>query len=130
MLGANLPRVPNMIEVVSITETTAIIQWSFSSLIGEGGPETYTVLYGTSPDQLVMSTPSIPSNPNMQQYTQTLGSLQPGTMYYIEIQSRNAFATQTTNDMTNFKTMDRREFTRLNIRPIVPSTTYVQRSTE
>ena len=98
-----------MIEVVSTTETTVTIQWSFSSPIGEGGPETYTVLYGTSPDQLVMSTLSIPSDPNVQQYTQMLGSLQPGTMYYIEIQSRNAFATQTTSDMKSFKTMDRSE---------------------
>ena len=98
-----------MIEVVSTTETTVTIQWSFSSPIGEGGPETYTVLYGTSPDQLVMSTLSIPSDPNVQRYTQMLGSLQPGTMYYIEIQSRNAFATQTTSDMKSFKTMDRSE---------------------
>ena len=93
-----------MIEVVSITETLATIQWSFSSLIGEGGPETYTVLYGTSPDRLVISIPSISSDPNMQQYTQMLGSLQPGTMYFIEIQSRNIFATQTVTN--NFKTMD------------------------
>ena len=91
---------------MSITETTATIQWSFSSPTGEGGPETYTVLYGTSPDQLVMSTPSIPSDPNMQQYTRMLGSLQPGTMYYIEIQSRNVFSTETTNDRTVFITMN------------------------
>ena len=94
---------------MSITEITATIQWSFSSPIGEGGPETYTVLYGTSPDQLVMSTPSIPSDPNMQQYTQMLGSLQPGTMYYIEIQSRNVFSTETTNDRMVFTTMDASE---------------------
>ena len=102
-----------MVGVLSITETTAVIQWSFSSLIGQGGPETYTVLYGTSPDQLVMSTPSIPSDPNMQQYTQMLGSLQPGTMYYIEIQSRNVFTIRTTSDMTRFKTMDASEFATL-----------------
>ena len=104
-----------MIEVVSITETTATIQWIFFSSFGQGGPETYTVLYGTSPDQLVMSTCSIPSDPNMQLYIQMLGSLQPGTMYYIEIQSRNAFATQTTSDMKIFETMDRSEF-------IIPTT--------
>ena len=112
MLGANLPRVPNMIKVMSITETAVTVQWSFSSPISQERPETYTVLYGTSPDELMMSTP-IFSDPNMQRYTQMLGSLQPGTMYYIEIQSRNAFATRTTSDMTNFKTMDRSEFTRL-----------------
>ena len=104
-----------MIEVVSITETTATIQWIFFSSLGQGGPETYTVLYGTSPDQLVMSTPSIPSDPNMQLYIQMLGSLQPGIMYFIEIQSRNAFTTQTTSDMKNFETMDRSEF-------IIPTT--------
>ena len=113
MLGANLARVPDMIEVVSITETTVTIQWSFSSPIGEGGPETYTVLYGTSLDQLVMSTPSISSDPDMQPFSYILGPLQPGTMHYIEIQSRNAFATRTTSDMTSFKTMDRSEFINL-----------------
>ena len=100
-----------MIEVVSITESTATIQWSFSSSIGEGGPENYTVLYGTSLDQLVMSTPSISSDPNMQQYTQMLGSLQPGTMYYIEIQSRNAFATRTV--INDLKTMDMSKYIHL-----------------
>ena len=98
-----------MVEVVSITETTVTVQWSFSSPISQERPETYTVLYRTPPNELMMSTP-IFSDPNMQQYTQMLGSLQPGTMYYIEIQSRNAFTTQTTSDMTNFKTMERREF--------------------
>ena len=112
MLGGNLPRIPEMVEVMSITETAATIQWSFSSPIGEGGPETYTVLYGTSPDQLVISSPSILSDVNMQQYTQMLGSLQPGTMYYIEIQSRNVFTTRMTVDMTRFQTIDMSEFIR------------------
>ena len=103
-----------MVEVVSITETTATIQWSFSSPIDEGGPETYTVLYGTSPDQLVMSTPSIPSDTNMQLYTNVLGSLQSATTYYYRIQSENSNVSLP-SIIQSLKTMDSSECTKCNV---------------
>ena len=84
LTGDRLPRVPDVVNAVS-TQTTITINWSFT-VISESRNETFRVMYGTTPGNLVMATP-------VQSFSTTITSLQPGTVYYYQIHSTNTFAT-------------------------------------
>ena len=99
----NVPRLPNR-EETSSTERTVTITWSFTSVL-ETRNETFTVLYGTSPGQLGLTSPPVSSVPNVNQYSIQLTSLQPGTTYYYQIQSENNFRNLTTL-LNTVRTMD------------------------
>ena len=100
------PRLPDVINSNS-TESTVTITWSFTSLL-ETRNETFTVLYGTSPGQLGLTSPPVSSVPNVNQYSIHLMSLQPGTIYYYQIWSENRF-TSLTDSVEKVKTMDSSE---------------------
>ena len=99
----NFPRLPDVVDSIS-TESTVTITWSFTSVL-ETRNETFTVLYGTSPGQLELTSDSVQSVFNMTQYSIQLMSLQPGTTYYYLIQSANNFTTLT-DSLVEIRTMD------------------------
>ena len=100
------PRFPTSVLVTSITLSSATIQWMLTDPYVPSRPETYTVLYGTSLEQLNFNTPDIlTSNPNSQTYSTQLNSLQPGTVYYYRIDGRNRFASIST-DVRAFSSED------------------------
>ena len=72
--------------------------------------EVIHIFYGTTSEQLGVITYPIPSDPNIQQYSIQLMSLQPGTRYNYQIYSSNEFANLTDGVEYNFKTDDSSEF--------------------
>ena len=68
-------------------------------------PETFTVSYGVTTGQLNMQTPSIMVNPTSQTYTIQLDLLQPATVYFYRIESRNRFESRLTG-VRSFTTSD------------------------
>ena len=63
-------------------------------------PETFTVYYGMSSEQLNLSTPEITASTASQTYSTQLDSLQPATVYFYTIQSENKFTAITTDVMS------------------------------
>ncbi len=107
---ANYPRVPVMVNAVIITSSSATIQWSFPRLL-EMRNEIISIFYGTISDQPAgVITYPIPSDPNMEQYSIQLMSLQPGTRYVYQIYSSNEFANRTDGVEYDFRTDDSSEF--------------------
>jgi phosphodiesterase/alkaline phosphatase D-like protein len=68
-------------------------------------PETFIVSYGVTSRQLNMSTPGKTAKPTSQTYSRRLSSLQPGTVYYYRVESRNRFETIITDEIF-FRTLD------------------------
>ncbi len=105
----NIPRVPAMVNAVIITSSSATIQWSFPRLL-EMRNEIISIFYGTTSEQPGVIIYPIPSDPNMEQYSIQLMSLQPGTRYVYRIYSSNKFANRTDGMEYEFKTDDSSEF--------------------
>ena len=72
-------------------------------------PETFTVLYGISSEDLSSSSLQMIANSMIQTYSTPLTSLQIGTLYYYKVRSRNKFATRDT-EVLSFTTNDESEF--------------------
>ena len=72
-------------------------------------PETLTVLYGISSDDLNSNSLQLIANSMIQTYSTPLTSLQIGTLYYYKVRSRNEFATRDT-EVLSFTTNDESEF--------------------
>ncbi len=106
---SNFPRVPVMVNAMIITSSSATIQWSFPRL-PEMRNEIISIFYGTTFEQLGVIIYPIPSDPNMEQYSIQLMSLQPGTRYVYQIYSSNEFANRTDGVEYEFKTDDSSEF--------------------
>ncbi len=98
-----------MVNAVVITSSSATIQWSFPRLL-EMRNEIISIFYGTNSEQLGVTIYTIPSDPNMEQYSIQLMSLQPGTRYVYQIYSSNEFANRTDGVEYEFKTDDSSEF--------------------
>ena len=111
---ANFPRVPVMVNAVIITSSSATIQWSFPRLL-EMRNETISIFYGTTSEQLGVIIYPIPSDPNMEQYSIQLMSLQPSTRYFYQIYSSNDFANYTDGVVYDFKTDDSSELAIYNV---------------
>ena len=107
-VAGDFPRLPDVINSNS-TERTVTITWSFTSVL-ETRNETFTVLYGTSPGQLELTSPPVSSMPNVNQYSIQLMSLKPGTIYYYQIQSENRFTTLTDSLEREVTTVDSSKF--------------------
>ncbi len=105
----NFPRVPVMVNALIITSSSASIQWSLPRL-PEMRNEIISIFYGTTSEQLGVIIYPIPSDPNMEQYSIQLMSLQPGTRYVYQIYSSNEFANLTDSVEYEFKTDDSSEF--------------------
>ena len=91
-----LPRLPTSISEISITSSSATIQWMLTDPYNPSLPETFIVSYGVTSGQLNMSTPGVAANPTSQTYSMQLNPLQPGTVYFYRIESRNVFGTVST----------------------------------
>ncbi len=95
--------------VISSTSSSATLSWFFQR--NEANNETLNIFYGTSSEELIgVVTYSIPSDPNVQQYSIQLMSLQPGTRYVYQIYSSNEFANHTDGVEYEFRTDDSSEF--------------------
>ncbi len=105
-----------MINAVIITSSSATIQWSFPRLL-EMKNEIISVIYGTTSEQLGVIGYPIPSDPNMEQYSIQLMSLQPGTRYVYRIYSSNEFVNSTDGVEYNFETNDGSELAIIVIPP-------------
>ncbi len=98
-----------MVSAVVITSSSATIQWSFPRLL-EMRNEIISIFYGTTSEQLEVIIYPTPSDPNMEQYSIQLMSLQPGTRYVYQIYSSNEFANRTDGVEYEFRTNDSSEF--------------------
>ena len=97
--GELAPRLPTSIRNMSITSSSATIQWMLTDPYIPSHPEAFTVLYGNSSGQLNFNTSEITANPTSQTYSTQLNSLQPGTVYFYKIRSMNDFDTVFTVEM-------------------------------
>ena len=78
-------------------------------------PETFVVLYGTTQNGLTRtSTSMVISTATSQTYSIQLNSLDIGTQYYFQIQSRNRFRSVVSNVMT-FTTDDTSKYSSLKL---------------
>ena len=90
-----LPQLPTSINDVSTTSSSATIQWMLTDP-NPSPPGTVIVYYGITSGQLIMRTPGVTANSTSQTYSTQLNSLQPGTVYFYRIESRNTFGTVST----------------------------------
>ena len=92
------PKVPATPEAVSVNDTqifSAIIQWTVPSIAYT--PETYVVKYGTSQDNLNLTSDSQHSGPDItigcRTYQIPLHPLKVGTDYYFVVAANNSHGT-------------------------------------
>ena len=106
---ANFPRHPESVIVTSTTPTGVTIQWMLTEPFNATLPETFVVLYGTRQDRLTRtSTSMVIATATSQTYSIQLNSLDIGTQYYFQVQSRNRFRSIVSNVM-DFTTDDTSE---------------------
>jgi hypothetical protein len=90
---------------ISITSSSATVQWMLADLYNPSRPETFIVSYGVTSGHLNMSTPGVTATPTIQTYSTQLSPLQPGTVYLYRIESRSRFETTFTDEFS-FMTLD------------------------
>ena len=96
-----------MVTVNMIRSSSAVIQWILTDPYNALQPETFTVSYGTTSEQLGMTTPGIPANPTSQTHSTRLHLLQPATTYYFRIVARNSITPEPVQtDQMSFTTED------------------------
>ena len=103
ILGPAVPVQP-VLGTVSVTPTTATIYWTIPQV--SYTPENYTVIFGTSMDELNMISSVVNTNNihNLQfitatnmQYSVTIQGLNINVMYYYQVQSVNTIGIDFTN---------------------------------
>ena len=103
------PRHPESVIVTSTTPTGVTIQWMLTEPFNDTRPETFVVLYGTTQNGLTRtSTSMVIATATSQTYSIQLNSLDIGTQYYFQVQSRNRFGSVVSNVMA-FTTDDTSE---------------------
>ena len=107
--GELAPRLPTSIRNISITSSSATIQWMLTDPYIPSRPETFSVLYGISSEDLNSNSMQTMANSMNQTYSTPLTSLQIGTLYYYKIRSRNEFDMRET-EVLSFTTNDESEF--------------------
>jgi len=103
LAAIDYPRLPDFVRAES-TQTTITVYWSFNRL--GRTTETISIIYGTMPGNLSMSSLQIISIPDLQEYSIHLISLKPGTTYYYQLLSSNQFATTTDDVEHSINTLD------------------------
>ena len=94
------PRRPESVIVTSTTPTGVTIQWMLTQPFNATRPETFVVLYGTTQNGLTRtSTSMVIATTTNQTYSIQLNSLDIGTQYYFQVQSRNRFGSVVSNVM-------------------------------
>ena len=103
------PRHPESVIVTSTTPTGVTIQWMLTEPFNATQPETFVVLYGTTQSRLARtSTSMVIATSTSQTYSIQLNSLDIGTQYYFQVQSRNRLGSVLSNVM-DFTTDDTSE---------------------
>ena len=100
--GALAPRIPESVEINSITPTSATVQFTLTDPFEVTRPERFVVMYGLISGQLNSSSSVVTAaaTPGPQAYTIPLTSLQIGTQYFYRVVATNMFATRMTVEMT------------------------------
>ena len=105
---ANFPHHPESVIVTSTSPTGVTIQWMLTEPFNATQPETFVVLYSTTQDRPRTSTSMVIATATSQTYSIQLNSLDIGTQYYFQVQSRNRFGSIVSNVM-DFTTDDTSE---------------------
>ena len=92
----------------TVTSSSATIEWALADPYPPSRPETFIVSYGVASERLDLSAPEVTANPSSQTYSTQLDSLEPATVYFYGIESKNKFASLFT-DIESFITNDGRE---------------------
>ena len=100
--------------LASITSSSVTIQWTVLGPYNADRPEVFGVIYGLSSGALTNSTSAIPADSGIQTYSSALTSLQPGTVYYYRILTRNEHAIRNTDVMV-FITNDTSKYTVISV---------------
>ena len=93
------PRIPESVEISSITPTSATVQFTLTDPFVVTRPEGFVVMYGLISGQLNSNSSVITATSSSQTYSITLTSLQSGTQYFYRVIATNQFATRTTDEM-------------------------------
>ena len=96
------PRIPESVEISSITPTSATVQFTLTDPFNVTRPEGFVVMYGLISGQLNSNSSVITATSSSQTYSITLTSLQIGTQYFYRVIATNQFATRMTDEMTFF----------------------------
>ena len=92
-------RIPESVEISSITPTSATVQFTLTDPFVVTRPEGFVVMYGLISGQLNSNSSVITATSSSQTYSITLTSLQSGTQYFYRVIATNQFATRTTDEM-------------------------------
>ena len=96
------PRHPESVIVTSTTPTGITIQWMLTEPFNAMLPETFVVLYGRTQNGLTRtSTSMVIATATSQTYFIQLNTLDIGTQYYFQVQSRNRFGSNVMDFTTN-----------------------------
>ena len=105
------PRIPESVEISSITPTSATVQFTLTDPFDVTRPEGFVVMYGLISGQLNSNSSVITATSSSQTFSITLTSLQIGTQYFYSVIATNQFATQMIDEVTLF-TEDARKSTK------------------
>ena len=92
-------RIPESVEISSITPTSATVQFTLTDPFDVTRPEGFVVMYGLISGQLNSNSSVITATSSSQTYSITLSSLQTGTQYFYRVIATNQFATRMTDEM-------------------------------
>ena len=107
-IDALAPRIPESVEISSITPTSATIQFTLTDPFVAAHPEGFVVMYGPTSGQLNSNSSVITATSSSQTYSITLTSLQIGTQYFYRVIATNQFVSNSTREML-FLTNDARK---------------------
>ena len=98
--GPRAPHYPQQVRIRQITPNSATIQWTVPSIAYT--PETYVVKYGTSQDNLNLTSGSQHSGPDItigsRSYSVQLSGLRVATLYYFSVMATNTVGPNEAND--------------------------------
>ena len=96
---------PTNVTAVSITHNSVTIQWTLEDTFNPANPDTFTVLYGDTPEHFNFSTQEINSEEdNEPTYSLKLTSLESATQYFYIIRSKTELG-QVDTELMNFTTL-------------------------
>ena len=98
-VDALAPRIPEGVEIRSITPTSATIQFTLTDPFDVTRPEGFVVIYGLIAGQLNSNSSVITATSSSQTYSIPLTSLKIGTQYFYRVIATNKFATRMTAEM-------------------------------
>ena len=96
---------PDSVREAAITSSSVAIAWELNDIFVLSTPEMFTILYGRDIANLSIHSDEEVATES-QTYSIVLNSLEPGTVYFYRIESRNGFETRLTPDTYSFRTND------------------------